>query len=87
MDKYIIILVAAIVLIALGGYLLRQYGAAQYDAGYAQAELDSANAATKAGNTAARKLEDIKKDVKKMSTSDIDNELRDLGIMRSNKDY
>lgn len=86
MNKYLIMILAAGVMIALGGFLIMRYGSAQFDAGYNKAQSEYNIAAAAAGNEAARNLERIDHETRQMDETAIDADLRSLGIMREPHD-
>lgn len=87
MNKYFIILLVALGLTALGGFLITRYGDARYDAGYNKATAESTAADVQAGNTARNELESIQNETYNLDSSDIDKQLIELGIMRGPADY
>lgn len=82
MNKYLIIVIAAGVLIVLGGFLVKQYGNAQYNAGFQTAHAEALLAAKRRASEANKEMERIENETARLSDSDVDDSLRDLGIMR-----
>lgn len=87
MNKYLIIGLAALVIIALGSITIWKFGESKYDEGYAVANAEHNEAVTKAANKAAKDLENANRKVKKIADAGgLDDLLYDLGIMRANSD-
>lgn len=86
MKAWIITTIAALVLTSLGGFLINRYGQARYDAGYASAKNDVAEATSEFLKHDANGTERIEHETHIMSDDDVDNSLRQLGIMRAQAD-
>lgn len=87
MKKAYIILGAAAILIVLGGFLLLRYGKARYNEGYLKAHSQCIENAVEHAGKAAKELRRIQNETKKLSDTDVDDDLLDLGIMRNDTDY
>lgn len=75
-----IYIIAALVIIGLGGFFFYRYGAVKYETGYKQCQLDGAAIATQAA-------EDLKNVIRKAySPSDVDRLLYINGWMRPDND-
>lgn len=81
-NKYFIMMIAAGVLITLGGFLIWRYGEAKDEAGYIRGISEANVAASKASSEAARDLEKEQNETAKIKDADIDAELISLGVMR-----
>lgn len=86
MKTWLITVVAAGVLTALGGFLLTRYGDARYDAGYAKAKNDVADIDTTTAAEDMSEFERIEDETNSMPLTDVDTDLLRLGIMRNDTD-
>lgn len=86
MQKNLIILLTAIGIVILGGFLLSQYGQAKYTSGFNKAMSEYSAKNLKASSKAINALERQVDETDKMDISDIDRGLINLGIMRERKD-
>lgn len=86
MKTWLITIVAAGVLIALGGFLITRYGDARFDAGYAKAKNDVADAIAATAAEDISEFERIEDETNAMPLPDVDADLVRLGIMRAPDD-
>ena len=74
--------IAAVIIIAAFGLAIWGYGNARYDEGTKTCQADAATAAIIAGNESSKQLDKVMNETARMSDADIDDDLRNLGIMR-----
>ena len=86
MKTWLITGIATAALLGLGGYLIHGFGDAKFKAGQSDAIADNAVAVITINETNAKELERILNETQNMSDSDIDADLRRLGIMREYSD-
>lgn len=86
MSKYVIMLLVALGLTVLGGFLMTQYGEAKYKEGYALAKSEQKDAIVKASNASSKNLERIRLRENQLSDENISAGLALLGIMRKPED-
>lgn len=86
MKVWVIYVVAAVVILGLGGFLLTRYGQARYDAGYSAAGKDQADAQDTADADAKKDIENAERETNNLDDPGVDRELRGLGIMRQPTD-
>lgn len=86
MQKYLIIILTAVGLIVLGGFLIKQYGATKEDLGVATEKADQVIAVTDTQEKDRVQNEKIDMDTERMQIDDIDLDLIRLGIMRGDSD-
>lgn len=76
------VLIAAAVLIVLGGFLVWDFGSAKYDEGIAACAKAQSDAGVKANDDARKTKEKINAEEKAIPDDGLDPELRRLGILQ-----
>lgn len=85
-TKYLISGIAALVLLSLGGFLIKTYGSAKYKEGKAFAERECIATNAEQNQDVIRERNRVENETRNLSDSDINRELVDLGIMRPDED-
>lgn len=85
-TKVLVALLAAGVFIALGGFLIKQYGGAENESGKAGASLEQLSSSVDELERTIKELERVSHETSQKSDDAIDADLRRLGIMRDYKD-
>ena len=86
MKTNLVMCLAALVLIGLGGLLINRYGQARYDQGVSDTTAAQVAAADKANMEERKNLEDIKYETDNLDDASVDNALRSIGIVRRPED-
>lgn len=86
LSKFYIPVLAAVCLIALGGFLIKQYGVSQQKIGKAQCLVDIATANDETIAIDGKAKDETEKKANAMDTGGFINGLSRLGVLRSNDD-
>ena len=78
----IIISVASLVLLGLGGYLIHGYGQSKYHEGYTKAINEQTQAVIDSSNASAASLDRFINEANNLDNNTIDSKLLAIGIMR-----
>jgi len=87
MNPTLIFTIAALLISALGGYLLKQYGNSKYDSGHSAGLLECSNTNTAESVKDKADFEKVQNDKKNLTPDALDADLKRMGIMREESDY
>lgn len=87
MNPTLIFSIAALLISALGGYLLKQYGNSKYDAGNSAGLLECANTNIKESVKDKADFDEIETIKQNLTPDALDADLDKLGILRADDDY
>jgi hypothetical protein len=85
-KAWAIVIITALVIAGLGGFLIKQYGKARYDAGYSKARIDQAVAQLEAEAKARKDFDNVSHETNGLDDAAVDLQLRALGIVRQPED-